>query len=171
MLQHHAELDPRAPAGGDHLLGTRRGDLQRLLQQHVFARRCAALHQVQMRVRRRKHRYRIDRRVLEDGLQPVALRKRKLSGELRAPRRARAEGVGDLDTVGSGPARFLHAAPPPCRARPGRFEFSSEDDSLAAVHRLGSRPTPRPWRAEQVPSALADGCDPERDAARRISTC
>jgi hypothetical protein len=99
MLQHHPELDPLPATDVDHLLGARSGDLERLLEQHVFAGFGASAREIEVRGGRGQHGDRIDRPVLENRLQALALREWELLGELRAACRTRTERVGDLDPV------------------------------------------------------------------------
>ena len=75
-------------------------NLQRLFQQNVLAGRRAFLDQIEMRVRRRED-LRRSRRFCRRGSRrgSSASGKGNLLGERLAPRRARAEGSGDLDAV------------------------------------------------------------------------
>ena len=100
MLEHDAEGDARVAARPDELLGLLGRGLDRLFEQHMLAGRGASAGDVEMGVRRREDRYCVDRCVVEDRVEAVAERKVEPRAERLAPRRARAEGVGDLDLVG-----------------------------------------------------------------------
>ncbi len=99
MLQDDTERDASGAAIGNHFLRSGGGNLERLLDQHVFSGHGAAPHEVEVRVRRREHGDRIDRAVIENSLHALALRKGKVLRELRAARCARAEGIHDLHPV------------------------------------------------------------------------
>src|SRR5258708_22205235 len=76
----------------------------------------ATLDDFQMRIRRREHCNGVDRGILQNGFQAVALGKRKRLRELRTPLRARTVSVGDLHPVGEverapGMRRDSHAEP------------------------------------------------------------
>ncbi len=79
VLQHDAERHAGVPAGGDDLLGARRRDLDRLLEQHMLARRGAALRDLQMRVRGAEHQNGRNGRIGQHRLQTVRQREGKRS--------------------------------------------------------------------------------------------
>jgi hypothetical protein len=83
----------------NQLLSARGGDLERLLEQDVLARLCAALDQLEVRVRRREDQHRVDRAIVEDDFEPVGEREfsemREALGELGAALGTRAVGIRD----------------------------------------------------------------------------
>jgi hypothetical protein len=123
VLQHDAERHPGDPASGDQLLRPRGGDLHRLLQQHMLARAGATSGDVEMGVGRRQHHYGVDRAIIEDALQAIGRREREACGEGFAPRRARAEGPGDLGAIGEVEQRL-------CMRRHRHAEAHQADASL-----------------------------------------
>ena len=100
VLKHDPQRDPGGAARGDQFPCAGRGDLDRLLQQHVLSGRCTAAGNVEMRVGRRQDENGLHRSVVENPVQAVAQRKGKALAELGSPALARAEGMDDLDLVG-----------------------------------------------------------------------
>jgi hypothetical protein len=88
VLQHDSK--PYVFAGLYQPLCPGGRDLERLFEEHVPAGGGAALDELEVRIGRREDQHRIDRAILEDGLEPLAERKAKASGKGRAPR---AEGL------------------------------------------------------------------------------
>src|SRR5216110_2990628 len=88
MLQDNSQFYVRA--GLDELFGPGGGDLQRLLEQDVLARRGELFHELEMRVRRREDQDRVNALVVNDLVERIRLRKRKALRELRPASRRRA---------------------------------------------------------------------------------
>lgn len=83
MLQDDSQRDVARRL--DQALAARQGDLERFLEQDVLACLRAALDELEMRVRRREDQDRIDRAVVDDGLQLLRQRKVEILREPVAP--------------------------------------------------------------------------------------